>query len=107
MSVFSKDFPLTAWKMISYNWEKTPIVPSLTGLFEEAEVLGFQVGGEDVLAYGIQDLLAGPESAAVKFFGTGVDWAVIDGLEDIDQFFFYLAFKDVVAHWSRIGHADA
>lgn len=93
--------------MISYNWEKTPIVPSPTGLFEEAEVFGFQVGSEDVLAYGVKDLLAGPEPAAVKLIGTGVDGAVIDGFEDIYKLFFHLAFKDVVPHWGRIRHADA
>ena len=59
------------------------------------------------MADGIEDLLAGPESAAVKFIGTGVDGAVIDGFEDVDQFFLYFAFKDVVAHRGRIRYADA
>ena len=75
-----------ATKNIAKNQKNSTIViaqidvPNCSFLFEEAEVFGFKVGGEDVLAYGIKNLLADPESAAVKFIGAGVDWAVIDGL---------------------------
>ena len=76
-------------------------------MLKKAEVFGFEVGGEDAFAYGIEDLPAAPEPAACQLVGAGVHRAVIDGAEHINELFLDLAFEHVMSHIHDIGHTDA
>ncbi len=75
--------------------------------FEKAEVLGFEVGGEDVLAYGIEDFLGTPKTAAGKLVGAGVHRAVIDGAEHVHKLLLDIALEHVMPHVNHICYTDA
>ena len=75
---------------------------------KEALELALEVGGEDVVADGVADLLKGPEAATVEFVGRGAYGTVVDGLVDIDELALPEAVEDVLADglWLEVGDAE-
>ena len=69
--------------------------------------LAFEVGSEEALADGVTNLLHGPETATVEFFGRGTDSTVVDGAMDIDEFALTLALEHIFADelWREFGDA--